>query len=196
MKLYLPTILSICIIACGQPSTKTEVQQQVTADSNRNDSPEDDFVYESPEKNEFMEFSATKENVSIRIRDWWRDVDKDKLGNPIDTTMKVLGAGADTHIGASIHTFKYSDILLEFYGPKDGTDIWLVKMEITGSDWSTARGIHVGDSVTDLKSLYPKAENQTSDDPNLYRYQLEDSMIEFAVAGEKISKINISYNIP
>ncbi len=196
MKFYFPAILSICVLACGQPATQTENQTVITTDTVQQQSVDDDTLYESPEKNEFMEFSATKENVSVRLRDWWRDVDKGKLSNPVDTTMKVLSSGAESKIGASIHTFKYDDIQLEFYGPKDGNDIWLVKMEITGNEWSTARGIHVGDSVSDLKSLYPKAENQTSGDPNIYRYQLEDSIIEFAVAGEKISKINISYNLP
>ncbi len=194
MKLFLPAILSICVLACGQPATQNE--QQGIADTIQKESLGTEIEYESPEKNEFMEFSATKENVSLRIRDWWKNVDKGKLGNPVDTTMKVLNVGADTHIGASIHTFKYPDIQLDFYSPKDGTDIWLVKMEITGSEWSTARGIHVGDSLTDLTALYPKAENQTTNNPNLYRYQLEDSILEFHIDGSRISKIDISYNIP
>ena len=194
MKISFFIILSIFIAACGQPAAK--VEEKAIADDIQKESLDQEIIYESPEKNEFMEFSASKENMSIRIRDWWKEVDKEKLGNPVDTTRKVLGAGADTHIGAAIHTFKYSDILLEFYGPKDGTDIWLTKMEITGSDWSTARGIHVGDSQADLTALYPKAENQTTNDPNLYRYQLEDSMLEFHVSDSKISKIDIIYNIP
>ncbi len=186
-----------CIIACSKSTTT--VNEQTLADTihkESQESPGQVTEYDSPEKNEFMEFGATKEGMSIRLRDWWKEVDQAKLGNPIDTSMELMGLGADTHVGASMHKFRYKDIQLHFYGPKDGQDIWLNKIEITGSGWSTARGIHVGDSLSDLSTLYPKAENQTTNDPNLFRYQLEDSQIEFHTRDNVISQIDINYNIP
>lgn len=197
MKSIAYVALVLLNFACSQRTENADSSMtQDTSGTVETESLIIDTTFVSPEKNAFMEFSVTNENTVIRLRDWQKDVPMKALGDPTDTSHQELGYGADTHVGAALHTYEFPGIRLIFFGPKDGSDVWLNKIEVTGDGWSTARGIHVGDPVRDLKGMYPKADNQTTGNPDLYRYQLDDSTIEFLTSDGKVSKIDIIYNIP
>lgn len=156
----------------------------------------DNLETESPEKHAFAEFSASKGEIMVRLRDWRKNLPMENLGTLQDTTVKVLGHGADTHIGAAIHTYTYDGMTMQFFGPKQNAENWLLQMDITGDEWSTARGIRVGDPVTDIKTLYPKADNTLTGDTSVYRYEVNESTLEFHTSNEKVSRILMRYNIP
>ena len=69
-------------------------------------------------------------------------------------------------------------------------------MEVTGPDWETAREIRVGDDLNRLKERYPKATNQFSGDKKIYRFAEFEGVIEFVLKEEKISMIQVRYEIP
>ncbi|MEO5905605.1 MAG: hypothetical protein ABIQ11_02690 [Saprospiraceae bacterium] len=193
LKPILLTTLLLITFSCKRGGDSTQVTipgDTAVTDSNK----QVDVI--APDKNAFAEFSALRGNEIYRVRDWRKDISLKSLGAPRDTSIEILGEGADTHMGASIHTYKYDNLILQFYGPKDGTDNWLNVIQMTGPGWTTARGIEVGDSVSDLKTLYPKASNELTGDPNLYRYEVDESTIEFTVKDEVVSKIELRYNIP
>jgi hypothetical protein len=181
---------------CKNEGATVGVSAQDTSAINQDTIAIDNMETVSPEKHAFAEFAASRDDVVVRVRDRSEDLEMEQIGTLKDTTIRVLGEGADTHIGSSVHTYNYDGISLEFFGPRNGNGNWLQKVDITGSDWSTARGIHVGDPVSDLKTLYPKASNETTGNPNLYRYEMNESQIEFITANDKVSRIVIQYNIP
>jgi hypothetical protein len=144
----------------------------------------------------FIEFGVSKEGTELRIRDWKRTLDLKKLGSPRDTSSYILGEGADTHRGSRIQTYNYNDIRLQFFGPPQGKDVWLLHLEVTAGDWRTARGIRVGDTEEKMKNVYPEATNEFSGDKSIYRYTVNESEIEFSVRSGIISNIKITYLIP
>lgn len=189
--------MSVLLTFCNQRSD-AHVAVTATPDSLKiTDSMVDEsLLVGSPEKHAFAEFGAAKGNTVLRLRDWRKDIDMNSIGSLKDTTMRVLGDGADTHIGALLQTYTYDDIILEFYGPKNGTDHWLLKMDLTGPEWSTARGVHVGDPLEDVLILYPRASNESTGDKNLYRYTVDESTLEFVIRDNKVDRISVIYNIP
>ncbi len=69
----------------------------------------------APDKNAFAEFSALRGKEIYRVRDWHKDISLEPLGNPRDTSIEIMGEGADTHMGASVHTYTYDNLVLQFY---------------------------------------------------------------------------------
>lgn len=150
---------------------------------------------DAPDVNAYAEFGTTSGSNTFRLRDWRTKTDLRGLGTPTDTLSRVLTLASDTHQGSTVTEYKYEDINLVYFMPKGGNDSWLRTIEIKGGDWSTARGIKVGDSVDDVKKMYPKLA-QLEDQDYMYSYQLEESMVMFGIQDNKVSRIKIEYNIP
>jgi hypothetical protein len=150
----------------------------------------------NPDSSIFNEFAAKKAGTELRLRDWKRTLNLDALGTPRDTSRRILGAGADTHMGSIIEDYTYSGIKLEFFGPPQGQDVWLLSMDLSGNDWETTRGVRIGDTEAILKEKYPEATNEFSGDKNIYRYSASESEIEFNLRNGKIQLIRIYYMIP
>ncbi len=170
------------------------VDRNVT-DTDVKDDLQDDMKDESPDKNEFAEFGLKNGSTTFKIRDWKKNMNLNALGVANDTLSRVQTLASDTHQGATVTEYKYDDIILQFFTPKGSNDAWLKAMEIKGGPWATARGIKVGDSLADLKSMYPKAINN-AEDKTLYTYNVDDSNVTFAVIADKVSRIKVEYNIP
>lgn len=168
-----------------QDTLKTEAQKEIER-----------VETESPEKNAFAEFSTSDGNIQLRIRDMEDEIELSKLGTANNVLSRVLNLSSDTHKGATVKEYKYEDLHLQFFAPKDSDDFWLMNVTITGGPWFTARGIKAGDSLQDLKTMYPKATNEFSGNKDIYRYELDDSAIEFGITNEKVTRIELRYNIP
>ena len=152
---------------------------------------------ERTEENAYAEFGTTSGTRTLRLRDWRSKMDFKALGTPTDTLSRVLTLGSDTHQGSTVIEYKYNDINLEYFLPKGGNDAWLKTIEIKGGDWATARGIKVGDSVADIRNMYPKLNEMTDGKSDYqYTYQLEESVVMFGIQDDKVSRIKIEYNIP
>jgi hypothetical protein len=180
-------LLVTSFYSCRQVATKNKIK---TAATELRD------TISQHDRDLFKEFSVRKGATELRIRDWKQTLNLQELGTPRDTSGYVLGDGADTHRGSIIRNYVYDDIHLQFFGPPQGKDVWLVNMELTASSWSTARGIRVGDPEAKMKKAYPEATNEFSGDKNIYRYTVNESEIEFILRSGNIKSIKISYLIP
>lgn len=151
----------------------------------------------SPDANAYAEFTFTDGSTNLRLREPRSRINMSALGNPTDTLTRELTLASDTHQGSTVTEYKYENINLVYFTPKGSNDPWLMTVEIKGGPWATARGIKVGDSVADLKNMYPKIADWNDDKKEYqYVYSLEDSVLLFGVADDKVRRIKIEYNIP
>ena len=151
-----------------------------------------------PDQNAYAEFAVTNgSGTNLRLRDSRGQINLQGLGTPNDTLSRVLTLASDTHQGSEVIEYKYDDVNLEFFRPKGTDERWLKTLEIKGGPWATARGIKIGDSLADVKSMYPKITDW-KDDKNIYQYSysLEDANLLFGIANDKVTRIKIEYNIP
>ena len=148
-----------------------------------------------PDKNAFVEFSITDGSRVLRLRDPKQSVNLSAIGTPNDTLTRKMTLSSDTYKGSSVQEYKYDDINLEFFSPNANDKAWLMVIDVKGGPWSTARGIRVGDSVADLKKMYPNAINE-SDDTTLFTYRLGDTSLQFGTVAEKVTRIRVEYHLP
>ena len=213
MKTQFLLLLAIILFSCQRASEKRDeklldddTEQRVDVDNDGTvdvhvDTSEEarrmrNIDTDSPDVNAFAEFGLTNGDMTFKVRDWRSKMNLRGLGTPNDTLTRVLSLTSDTHQGSTITEYKYNDVNLEFFSPKGSNDAWLKTIEIKGGPWSTARGIKVGDSVNDLKSMYPRiTQSADTKDPYMYSYSLEDSQLLFGVDADKVTRIKIMYNI-
>ena len=201
MKIQFLLILILFLAGCRRSSeSKDEKNLQdsldlVAADTLGTRDGTADNMNDSPDKNAYAEFTLTNGPVVLRVRDWRRNMNLPSLGAANDTLTRELTIGSDTHQGSTVTEYKYDDLNLEFFTPKGSDDAWLMTADIKGGPWATARGIKVGDSVTDMKSMYPSAINNDPD-KTVFVYNVDDSVLTFATAGDKVTGIKVQYNIP
>ena len=201
MKIQYALILILFIAACRRSGDMRDDKNMndtlvvTTPNSDMDGNMRDYVVYDSPEKNAYAEFSLTNGPTVLRVRDWKKNMNLPGLGAANDTLTRELTLSSDKHKGSTITEYKYDDVNLEFFTPKGSAESWLKKAEIKGGPWATARGIKVGDSVADLKSMYPSA-TQNDPDKTLYQYNVDDSKLTFAVVDNKVSRIKVEYDIP
>lgn len=197
MKIYYLFILILFVAGCRRSSeTKDEKAMQDTLGMETPGTTDlDTLGDDSPDRNAYAEFTLANGPAVLRIRDWKRNMNLPSLGAANDTLTRELTIGSDTHKGSTVTEYKYDDLNLEFFTPKGSTDSWLMTAEIKGGPWSTARGIKVGDSVADMKSMYPSAINNDPD-KTIYVYNVDDSVLTFATAADKVTGIKVHYNIP
>lgn len=201
MKTLFLLLITLFIFSCRDASESKEEKRIADSlameEKDDADGMNDDINTDSPDANAFVEFGTTRGDVSLRLRDWKSKSNLMRLGTPLDTLSRVLTLGSDTHQGSTVEEYKYEDINLEFFKPKGSNDSWLRAVEIKGGDWATARGIKIGDSLDDVKSMYPKVvpydENK---ELYTYHYTLDESVLLFKIDNDKVSRIKIEYNIP
>lgn len=199
MKTQLILLAALFLFSCKQnPDTRNENDGRDTISIHDHDSGDrtDTINTDSPDKNAFAEFGVTNGPTVLRLRDTRTDINLTALGTPNDTLTRVLTLEGDTHQGATITEYKYENVNLEFYTPKGSSNQWLKTVEIKGGPWATARGIRVGDSLSDLRAMYPKATNDLTEDKGVYSYTLAESVIQFGITADKVSRIKIMYEIP
>ena len=201
MKILFLLLVTLVMFSCRDASESKEEKR--IADSialaERDDvdvMDDNDIDTDSPDANAFVEFGTTRGDHSLRLRDWKSKSNLMRLGTPLDTLSRVLTLATDTHQGSTVEEYKYEDINLEFFKPKGSNDSWLKSVEIKGGDWATARGIRIGDSLDDVKSMYPKAVPYDNTNLYTYHYTLGESVLLFKIENDKVSRIKIEYNIP
>jgi hypothetical protein len=195
---FLLLCLALLTFACKRgddTSRDAEIRDSVNVHHDANGMSHGDTVNTNPELNEFAEFSVTNGSISLQLRDKKSTIPMSSLGTATDTLTRKLTLTSDTHQGSTVQDYKYEDLNLEFFMPKGSSDPWLMAIELKNSNWSTARGIRVGDTVADLKSMYPKASNEFNEDKLTYIYTVDDSQLMFGTTGDKITRIKIQYNL-
>jgi hypothetical protein len=204
MKTLILLLVTLMALSCRESSSETKEERRVAdsiriADSLRALVKVDTVnTNEMPDENAYVEFSVTNgSGTNLRLRDSRGQINLQGLGTPNDTLSRVLTLVSDTHKGSEVIEYKYDDVNLEFFRPKGTDERWLKTVEIKGGPWATARGIKIGDSLADVKSMYPKITDW-KDDKNIYQYSysLEDANLLFGIANDKVTRIKIEYNIP
>ncbi len=198
MKIHYLLILILFISSCRRASESKDeknMADSLNMQTKGTDADMDTLGADSPDKNAYAEFSLSNGPAVIRIRDWKRNMNLPSLGAANDTLTRELTIGSDTHKGSTVTEYKYDDLNLEFYTPKGSADSWLMTASIKGGPWSTARGIKVGDSVSDMKAMYPSANNNDPD-KTIFVYNVDNSVLTFATAADKVTGIKVQYNIP
>jgi len=207
MKTLFLLFVALIAFSCRQAGESQAEREQrladslaLAADADNNgiaDSLEKVDLDSSPDANAYAEFTTTDGKVKLGLRTPRREVTLSALGTPLDTLRRELNIASDPHQGAVVTEFKYENVNLEFFQPKGSNEGFLRIVEIKGGPWTTARGIKVGDSVTDLKSMYPNISDW-KDDPEVYQYvyNIDDSVLLFGIDNDKVSRIKIEYDIP
>lgn len=151
----------------------------------------------------FDEFSIVLGGKSISLADWDHEIDLAAiLGNPLETTKETLGDGADTFAGTHIKKMEYEGLELTLMSPKsNGKTFWISRMDVTGNQYLTARGVKVGDSLEKLKKVYSEVQRvpDGTTDPNNGPYAYSDgnlNYIQFEVENGNINRISIYNEMP
>jgi len=201
MKTLILLFAALLAISCRQSADTREEEERradsiALADSLR-EVESRTVIDETPDKNAYAEFTTTDGKVNLRLRSTRNEVSLSALGTPTDTLRRVLNIATDPHQGAVVTEYKYENVNLVFFQPKGSNEGFLRTVEIKGGPWTTARGIKVGDSVADLKNMYPNIADW-KDEPEVYQYvyNIDDSVLLFGIENDKVSRIKIEYNIP
>lgn len=196
MKTSYLLILMLFAFSCRQASeSKDEKNMSDTLNVENPGTTSENGDNASPDKNAYAEFTLLQGPTVVRLRDWKRDMNLPSLGTANDTLTRELTLASDTHKGSTVTEYKYDDINLTFFTPKGSADSWLMSVDIKGGPWATARGIKVGDSVADMKAMYPSAINNDAD-KTLFVYNVDESVLTFGTDGDKVTGIKIEYRIP
>lgn len=107
--------------------------------------------------NEVSDFSILYSNSSLSIggNEDLGEI-KSKFGEPISSTIEVIGSGADTYTGSFIKNIKYDGMEIRLMSPKgDGKRFWILDMTVTNQKYQTKRGAKIGESIENLLIQYP-----------------------------------------
>ncbi|HUR29814.1 MAG TPA: hypothetical protein VMZ69_00210 [Saprospiraceae bacterium] len=206
MKNLILLLAILSLISCRRGSETRDdknMNDTVHIDGSLNDEQRMDSIndadsdaMDSHAENTYAEFSVTNGSQVYRLRDWKSKLNLQPLGKANDTLSREMTLTTDTHQGSTILEYKYNDINLDFFRPKGNADSWLTNIEVKGGPWATARGIKVGDSLSDLKNMYPKI-TEFQDEKKLYSYSygIDESMMMFGVTLDKVTRIRVQYTL-
>lgn len=150
------------------------------------------------------DFTVWKGSKKITLKDLEKDIDlEDILGKPTSEKKEELGPGADTYTGSFIKNLKYNGIELWLFMPKGGENsFWIYSIEVTSPEFSVGRGISVGNSKDDLKTIYRGIQIAADGrgDENNCAYEIREvnmlSYVSFEVKESKVAKIKIHHDFP
>jgi hypothetical protein len=131
----------------------------------------------------------------IGLRDRDNEVDLPALlGKPHQEIMEQLGADAATFKGMHTKKLIYDGLELELYSVK-GDTYYLVNMKLTGDNYPTSLGVQVGDTVEQVKQVYPFIEIALDGrkPPNNFAFALSRSMYENMYIDIKNGVVNEIY---
>lgn len=148
------------------------------------------------------DFSIRAKDKHISLRGHYTNL-SEILGSPISEEVEVLGEGADTFTGSRIKKSTYDGLRIEEFSPeKEGNDnFWILSMTITNENYSTEKGLTVGDSLEKIKEIYENIETlkDSRTDPNNCSYIYADitgiNFIEFEVKDGVINEIKIYHQL-
>jgi hypothetical protein len=177
--------------SCGKESDKVEAIQDSVVQ------PKD------PQVRGQQDYALTANAKAIALKAWENEIQLDSLlGKPDSVSNRVLGDGADTHMGATIKSIVYPGLKLEIYVPKGKDTGWVMTMNASDSRHATSRGAKVGDSASRIKQLYPDGSVFPDGRNNKKRYAwyISDgsnySTLKFEIESETVKQIDLYYEIP
>lgn len=190
-----------CLAERGETTNVSKMTEELTTLAALE---EKQLANESEYNAEKSDFTIWKDSKSISLHDREEDIDlQDILGKPKSEKTEQLGPGSDTFNGSYVKELSYDDITLQLFSPKENEKkFWIYDIVVTGKGLTTAKGIGVGDSLSELKKLYPdiKTVNDGRQDENNCAYEIskndEYSFLTFEIKDGKIIKIEMIFMFP
>lgn len=120
------------------------------------------------------------------------------LGKALSVDIQVLDERADTYKGSRIRTSSYDGLVIEEFAPEDTDNFWVMSIDISNKNYSTVKGLTIGDKLDKLKELYTvEIVKDGRVDPNncayVFKHSMEYNFIVFEVKSGIIEHIKI-YN--
>lgn len=125
------------------------------------------------------------EDYAIRVKDtdiplhaWDNEIDLiGLLGLPSSEKLTELD-NADTYTGSYTKELTYPGLELVLFSPKqNGETFWIMDIQIISDSYSTATGVRVGMTVSELQFIYPEIplapDGRT--DPNNCAYEIHET---------------------
>lgn len=133
----------------------------------------------------------------LLLRDWDDQLDLlQLLGTPLSENVEVVQGDGLT--GSLLKKLTYDGLALELFSPKGNEKtFWIMTMTLDKSTYATKEGLKVGDTVAELKSVYPDATTGETDANNAeYERRITFDFMRFVVKDGLIAQIKIFYLIP
>lgn len=155
-------------------------------------------------KAEKDDFTIKKGSKSISLYDRENAINlQDILGKPKSKKTEKPGSGSDTFSGSFIRELLYNGLKLQLLAPKgDEKAFWIYSIVVTGKGFTTVKGIEVGNSLSELKKLYPNitTANDGRQDENNCTYEAckgdECSYLTFEIKDGRVAEIKMVVEFP
>ena len=128
--------------------------------SNSNNFSLDESIQREDSVDEIVsDFSIKVEDKYISIREHHNNLSS-ILGTPISEEIEILGEESDTFNGSLIKTLTYDGLIIEEFSPEKAgnSGFWILSMTITNENYSTEKGLTIGDKLDKIKELYGNVE--------------------------------------
>ena len=192
MRVLLIAVSLICLLSCAQQRDEATVL------------PDTAFHRENgAQVLERHDYALIANSKAIALRAWENELNFGPvLGDPDTMYRRVLGDGADTHMGATIETRTYPGLKIEFYIPKGKDNGWVMNIQSTDRRYSSSRGARVGDGATRIKQLYSEGSvfPDGRNDPKRFAWYIADesnySTLKFEITEDTVSQIDLYHELP
>jgi hypothetical protein len=198
-KLFFTLVVSVCLVLLLTTGCTTDKSSTPSPADVPEVSPTPGIAEEVESISEFSVVTAT-ENISLQ--DWDNEVDIGFLGTPDSEEVRVLDQTSDTFSGSHVKKLKYDGLELELFSPKDnGKSFWVKEILITGSEFSSPRGINISAGLEELTKKYPEIkqvpDGRTDLENSAYIYTDDGfSNMLFEVKDGKVDTIRIYQELP
>lgn len=208
---YKMSLLGLAVIliisGCALTNAKSTGNAGAGTENAQNEAPaqtdipvqDEDEVQES---NPSSDFAIRANGKLISLKDFDNQIRlAEILGEPISENTETLGDGADTHTGSQIKTLTYDGLQLTLFSA-DQDQYWVMKMDVAGGEYATAKGVQIGDTVEEIQKLYPDIEiaKDGRTDPNNCAYEIrndeESNYLSFEVKDGIVEHISVYHLIP
>jgi len=195
---------TITLFGCKPASNlETDESGRISEENNYNDLLEDEHQFDDMNHGK-GDFSILYNASSICIKDWDNIIDLYNIfGEPLFENIVILDSSADTYAGSYVKNIEYDGIKFKLFSPKNnGKEFWIMEIEIDKNGFRTSRDIEVGDTVENLKEVYPEIDilPDGRTDTNNCAYVIEDieysNYLQFEVRDGVISHIKIYHLLP
>lgn len=171
--------------------------------SNSNNFSLDESIQREDSVDEIVsDFSIKVEDKYISIREHHNNLSS-ILGTPISEEIEILGEESDTFNGSLIKTLTYDGLIIEEFSPEKAgnSGFWILSMTITNENYSTEKGLTIGDKLDKIKEFYGNVEilKDGRTDSNNCAYIFEDdfepNFIVFEVEDGITNEIKIYHEL-
>ncbi|CAK7005763.1 hypothetical protein KQI38_06780 [Tissierella carlieri] len=148
------------------------------------------------------DFSIKVEDKYISIREHHNNLSS-ILGTPISEEIEILGEESDTFNGSRIKTLTYDGLIIEEFSPEKAGNggFWILSMTVTNENYSTEKGLTIGDKLDRIKELYGNVEilkDGRTDSNNcayIFKDDVEPNFIVFEVEDGITNEIRIYHEL-